>query len=231
MPVTPIIEGLPPNTDRNNFTGSMGVRFLCSREIVVVALGRVIGDTFAESHTVKLWNENPTLEGSVVITPSSPVASGYAYEMLETPITLDSGSYYRIASTEVSGEDDWYSDSVAPNPVLSGSCSFTHGCYGSGASGAYPNFVNSSFYAWPNFFEAGSGGGSGGLGVSSLDPSTLKPCLIDASGNLKPGLTTSSYSGGTPSNASELKPGLVDSDGNLKPGLILGDGVKPGLLK
>ena len=72
---------------------------------------------------------------------------------------------------------------------------------------------------------------SAGSNVSLLDPSLLKPGLVDGA-NLKPSLVTTSYAGGTPSAASELKPGLVGADGNLKPSLVNADGsLKSGLLR
>lgn len=65
---------------------------------------------------------------------------------------------------------------------------------------------------------------------SDLDPSVLKPSLSDGT-NLKPSITTSAYTGGTPSSASEVKPGLLDGE-SLNPSLSDGSGnLKPGLLK
>jgi hypothetical protein len=66
--------------------------------------------------------------------------------------------------------------------------------------------------------------------VNLLDPSTLKHGLITGS-NLKPSLTSPTYSGGTPSSADDLKPSLTDSEGNLKPSLVNADGNLKASLK
>lgn len=66
--------------------------------------------------------------------------------------------------------------------------------------------------------------------VSLLDPSGLKPGMVSGA-NLKPGLVTASYSGGTPSAATDIKRGMLTDDGNLKRSLLGSNGnLKPGLL-
>ena len=70
--------------------------------------------------------------------------------------------------------------------------------------------------------------------VASLAPSLLKPGLTTPDrSNLKPSLTSSTYTGGTPGESSEVKPSLVDKEGNLKAGLTTPDGseLKPSLKK
>lgn len=69
---------------------------------------------------------------------------------------------------------------------------------------------------------------------SNFNPAHLRKGLVDAAGTaLKPGLTTSSYSGsGTPTAANELKPSIVNADGTFKPTMLRADGsLKPSLLK
>lgn len=66
---------------------------------------------------------------------------------------------------------------------------------------------------------------------SDLIPSQLKPAWVDADGNLKPSLTRSSYSGGTPTAASDLKPSLLKPDGTLKNSLLNAAGtLKPAVM-
>jgi hypothetical protein len=70
------------------------------------------------------------------------------------------------------------------------------------------------------------------LDYSDLIPANLKPGLLTQDGlNLKPGLTTSLYSGGTPTAANQVKSSLLNADGTLKPGLTTADGsaLKPSL--
>lgn len=62
---------------------------------------------------------------------------------------------------------------------------------------------------------------------SDLIPSQLKPAWVDADGNLKPSLTRSSYSGGTPT-ANDLKPSLL-SGSVLKPALSKDGSLKASL--
>lgn len=66
---------------------------------------------------------------------------------------------------------------------------------------------------------------------SDFDPAKLKPSLVDGEGNLKPSLTTDSYSGGVPTSAGDLKPSLVNADGSLKAGLLNGSELKAGLIR
>ncbi len=66
---------------------------------------------------------------------------------------------------------------------------------------------------------------------TAFNPALLKPGLVDAAGNLKPSLTTSTYSGGTPSAATDLKPGIIRPDGTIREGLVdANDNLKPSLL-
>ena len=68
--------------------------------------------------------------------------------------------------------------------------------------------------------------------VSALDPATLKPSLVNASGDLKQGITKPTYEGGTPQGSGEIKAGWIDSDGNLKASLVDAEGnLKPSLKK
>lgn len=61
---------------------------------------------------------------------------------------------------------------------------------------------------------------------SDLNPEVLRRGLVDGNGNLKPGLVTPEYTGGTPSAAGEIKASLRNADGTLKAGLIRGDQLK-----
>ena len=65
---------------------------------------------------------------------------------------------------------------------------------------------------------------------SSLNPAVLKPGLTTPDGaDLKPGLVTSAYTGGTPTAANQIKPSLRNADGSLKAGLVSGGALKPSL--
>lgn len=64
---------------------------------------------------------------------------------------------------------------------------------------------------------------------SDLIPGNLKPGAVSGS-DLKPGLVTADYAGGTPSAADQIKAGLRNADGSLKAGLLLGDVLKAGIV-
>lgn len=66
---------------------------------------------------------------------------------------------------------------------------------------------------------------------SDLNPANLKPGLTTPDGlELKPGLVTSAYAGGTPTASNQIKASLRNADGSLKPGLISGSALKASLL-
>lgn len=94
---------------RNNFTGYVGYQFTPSSNITVTALGRAVSSGMNNSHAVKIWKvSDQSVVASVTVTTSSAAdALGYKYELLGTPVTLNSGTAYRIASYETSGGDRW----------------------------------------------------------------------------------------------------------------------------
>lgn len=60
---------------------------------------------------------------------------------------------------------------------------------------------------------------------SDLVPAYLRPSVSDGT-RLKPSITTSNYSGGTPSAANEVKPSLMYADGTLKESVADAVGLK-----
>ena len=64
---------------------------------------------------------------------------------------------------------------------------------------------------------------------SDLIPANLKPSVSDGV-NLKPSITTSNYTGGTPTAANQVKPSIMYSDGRLKESVANELGIKPSLL-
>jgi hypothetical protein len=65
---------------------------------------------------------------------------------------------------------------------------------------------------------------------SDLDPAILKPSLSDGT-DLKPSITTDSYSGGPPSAPGDLKPSVVYPDGRIKEGLLYLGELAPSILR
>jgi hypothetical protein len=65
---------------------------------------------------------------------------------------------------------------------------------------------------------------------SDLDPTRCRPSISDGT-NLKPSLTTSGYSGGTPAAATDLKRSIVYPDGTLKQSIADATDLKRCMLK
>ena len=91
---------------RNDHTGWAGYEFTPSVDLTVEALGRSVSTSILHDHNLKIWRVSDQSEvASVTVTPASGVFLGYAYEKLPTPIALNSGVTYRIASWETNGGD------------------------------------------------------------------------------------------------------------------------------
>jgi hypothetical protein len=134
---------------RNSFTGNVGYEFTPSQNITVTALGRSVSGSMNSNHDVKIWKVlDQSVVASVTITPSSSADGlGYKYQMLGTPVTLNSGVAYRITSYETSGGDVWMDIGSISNHrsiatvnvgVYSTSTGYPSGTYGSSEQGYVP---------------------------------------------------------------------------------------------
>ncbi len=101
-------------TLRNNFTGTVGETWTISDDlsgtsIHVVALGRWIVSGNNQSHTLTLSGSGGSL-GSVTLNTVGQTAGQYAYAYFPTPVLIHftNGDAYNIATSEVSGDDQWY---------------------------------------------------------------------------------------------------------------------------
>lgn len=93
--------------------------------------------------------------------------------------------------------------------------------------GILRDFAGVTYLSPPNIGPLATAAISGG--GSLMNPSTLKPGMLDADGNLKPGLVNSTYSGPV-GDPSELRAGAVDGD-TLKSGWLTGGEQAKGMLK
>lgn len=139
---------------RNDFDGGVGFEFVPTEDIVIVALGRAISTSMLADHRVSLWQVvNQPLIADVTVTPTSSVdALGYAYEMLASPVTLTSGTFYRIVSQEGAMTDPWTDLQEISNHLTT--ASIIKGVYKPG-SFAYPNEIYGSSemgYVPPTFY-------------------------------------------------------------------------------
>jgi hypothetical protein len=106
--LTGVFTAAPPTPTRNNFSGSLGMRFTPVSGFTLKAMGRFAGSLFTGSHQVRIYNAALTLLGSVTITTSSPSdALGYRYELLSSNIVLAAATQYWVGVTETSGGDNW----------------------------------------------------------------------------------------------------------------------------
>lgn len=85
-----------------------GFSFSPTVNMKITALGHLDIPTIPMStnRQVGFWTDNGltgTLLGSVIVTPSSTLVSGYRYVTLSTPINLTAGTFYRIGALETSG--------------------------------------------------------------------------------------------------------------------------------
>lgn len=145
-----VITEVPPNMDRNNYSGMVGYEFTVDQPEVLMSLSRPIGSTFAQNHQVGVWKVlDQSLVDSVTITPSSPAVDGFAVESLGTPALLEPGTY-RIASEEFSGGDNWEDAGVTLS--TSSDIADIKGTYLSGSGFVYPTNISptpSDVFVWP----------------------------------------------------------------------------------
>jgi hypothetical protein len=148
---------------RNNYTGSVGYLFTPTTNITVTALGRSVSGSMVNSHTVRIWQDSTeTCVASATVTPTSsqPDGLGYMYVTLGTPVTLTSGTNYRITTDETAGGDDWMDLSYGGMTAHSSSATITGGVAGA-TCGAFPNdFIAAGTnygYGVPTFYTGSNG--------------------------------------------------------------------------
>jgi hypothetical protein len=113
---TPLITSQILGTPRNNFTGSVGFRFLAPASSLptVTSLGRWVISGNSASHTVYLCDLGTagtafSIVSSVSVNTSGAPAAAYLYSSV-TPYVLLASHYYALLSDEVNGGDQWYDD-------------------------------------------------------------------------------------------------------------------------
>lgn len=143
--------------NRNDFTGNVGYEFVPNTNISVKALGRpeATNGGMNSSHTVTIWRTNGTVAASAVVTTSSPIdENGNRYTVLASPVTLTSGTTYRITTSENSGGDRWLQASSGNLSSHLSNATITKAVYAVGSG--YPSSTwggTNSGYAAPVFYE------------------------------------------------------------------------------
>ena len=121
---------------RNDYTGSVGYEFIPNEDIAIDRLGRAVSNSMNQAHELSLWRvSDQSLIARTTVDASSSVDShGFANAALEQTVRLDSGTAYRIVSSETSGGDSFRDFSLMENHL--DIASITQAAYG-GSSG-YP---------------------------------------------------------------------------------------------
>lgn len=147
-----VVTAVPATISRNDYTGTVGFRFRAAVDFTVGHIGRVVSVAFAQSHTVSLWSDAGTLLGSTSVSSASATQHGYAFGPV-TPVSLTSGTYYRIASTEFNGGDTWANALAVPH---TSEIDTIMPVYASGD--AFPAIQipqhSGKGYVWPNLYIA-----------------------------------------------------------------------------
>lgn len=159
----PLVTAIPPVIQRNDFAGALGYTFTTTETLEVYALGRPENEGLTADHGVRIWNvSTQELVAEVTITPTSPIKDGFRYEVLATPVTLETLTKYLVASDEEAGGDVWFDSDKrwydvdvnfdVPSIIFDEGIDFTGGCFG-GEAGAIPVNLNTEFvYVLPQIY-------------------------------------------------------------------------------
>lgn len=99
----------PQVADRNNFTGCLGHKFTCQANVEVTRLMLYWGGR-TNNHRVNIWQEGVTgapVASGIILNSGTADSHGYKGVDISPPVSLSSGTTYRIASDETAGGDSW----------------------------------------------------------------------------------------------------------------------------
>lgn len=150
-----IITSTPPTATRNNFSGTIGYRFVATSSFSLLALGRWVGTIFAGSHLVAIYSDAGTLLRSVTITTGSAAdGAGWRYELLSSALSIVSGTAYRVGVTETSGGDNWQ-DTRSSTGVFDAAYIGTIDSYYHLSQNSFPNTLANSgqIYAYTQLYR------------------------------------------------------------------------------
>jgi hypothetical protein len=107
---------------RNDYGGWVGTQLTVgSSNLIVTAVGRLCLAGNSGTHPVEFVNASTGQEitgGSAVVNMAGCTAGQFVYATLATPITLQAGVNYHLASLEVVGGDTWYdSGGISTTPA------------------------------------------------------------------------------------------------------------------
>jgi hypothetical protein len=152
-PSSPFVTAYALNapSPRNDFAGWVGMKLtIGASPVTVSSLGRICVAGNSGTHTVKFVNSSTGQDvagGSASLNMSGCVAGQFLFSGLASPITLQAGVSYYLATQEIAGGDLWYDlGDIATASVAS----VNQAVYGVGTSW-FPIGSPGTSYVPPNF--------------------------------------------------------------------------------
>ena len=117
QPPAPIglVTGVTTGTQRNDFSGKLGMRFRAGNEpVVITKLGRMMLNGDNASHDVEILDAASGASlGLVSISMAGGVPGQFQYAALAATVALTPGALYDVVTREAAGGDHWFdSDTV-----------------------------------------------------------------------------------------------------------------------
>lgn len=108
----PLITGQVLGTSRNNYTGAVGLKFLCITNCTVRALGMWVTAGSTQTDCVSLYNADQEfwVASVTIVTPGLGV--GYKYVLLSAPQPLTTPHHYALCMETTSGGDSFYDENT-----------------------------------------------------------------------------------------------------------------------
>ncbi len=166
---TPFFTTAPTGAFENDFTGKIGIRFtdnVNTASKTITKLGAWVVAGSSHVHTITLYDDDDCSVIRSVNIDFNGLSQGY-HTAPVTPYNVVSGHRYKLYISEVSGQDNWYSDLVFSDHtsdfIINDATYYTDTCHN--------NDFGTDHVRGPVVFEytgggSGSGGGGGCTGCS-----------------------------------------------------------------
>lgn len=151
---TGVFTAGPATASRNNFSGAVGYRFTAQSNWTLTAMGRWVGTTFATSHQVRIYTEAGAFLAGVTVTNTSTAdGNGWRYELLGSPLSLASGTQYRVGVTEINAGDNWADEQAVSGKINTSYVNTFQSAYAA-TQNAFPGILSISgrAFAWAQLY-------------------------------------------------------------------------------
>lgn len=193
---------------RDNYTGRVGFSFRAERDCAITSLGRTVNLTshngvLQHDHVVELFEiPSGNLLASVIVTNNSPRdLLGYAYEVLDHYVVINSDMEYMILSEEAATSDDPWSDAVYMTNYNSSVMTILGAEYGGGPGDPMPtvqyNWGVGTAYGPPTYFYDDQCASDCDAEDLLIDPESLTATASSTSGYGTPAINAINGSGMT----------------------------------